>query len=74
MVELLRSNDPVTLSWAAALLKDAGIDAIMLDQHMSVLEGSIGALTQRLMVTAEDENAARRLLTDAGISLVDRRG
>jgi hypothetical protein len=73
MIELLRSNDPVTLSWATVVLKDAGIEAIVLDQHMSVLEGSIGALTRRLMVASEDETAARRLLTDAGVSLSERR-
>jgi hypothetical protein len=34
---------------------------------MSVLDGSIGILPRRVMVTDEDLPAARRLLTDAGI-------
>jgi len=69
MLELLRSNDPVLLSFAEALLRDAGIGAVVLDQHMSVLEGSIGALTRRLMVADEDVPSARRLLREAGVSL-----
>ncbi len=69
MIELLRSNDPVLLSYAEALLRDAEIGAVILDQHMSVLEGSIGALTRRLMVVEEDASRARRLLTAAGVSL-----
>jgi len=69
MIELLRSNDPVLLSFAEALLRDAEIGAVILDQHMSVLEGSIGALTRRLMVAEDDVPRARRLLTAAGVSL-----
>ena len=37
MKELLRTNDVVKLSWLKALLSDAGIEALVLDQHMSVL-------------------------------------
>ena len=72
MIELVRSNDPVVLSFAAALLKDTGIDTVLLDQHMSVLEGSIGVLARRLMVARDDEDRARWLLTDAGVSVVAR--
>ena len=69
MVELLRSNDPVLFSWAEALMKDAGILAVVMDVHMSVLEGSIGALPRRLMVADADAARARRLLRDAGVAL-----
>ncbi len=62
MQELLRSNDPVLLSWIAALLADAGIDAVILDHHASVLEGSAAAIPRRVMVGEEDLEAARRLL------------
>lgn len=67
MIELLRTNDAVLLSWLGALLKDAGIEAVVLDAHTSVLEGSIGAIPRRLMVAAGDEAQARRLLRDAGL-------
>ena len=62
MKEVLRTNDVVFLSWVDALLADAGIDAVILDTHTSILEGSIGALPRRLMVRDEDHDAARRLI------------
>jgi hypothetical protein len=66
MKELLRSNDPVELSFVQALLRDAGIEAVVFDQHASVMEGSIGAIQRRIMVLDEDHFAARHLLVDAG--------
>ena len=63
---LLTSNDPVRLSFLTALLADAGIAAVVLDAHTSAVEGSIGAIPRRLMVAAEDETRARRMLAEAG--------
>jgi hypothetical protein len=63
------SNDPVRLSFLTALLADAGIRAILLDQHMSAVEGSIGAIPRRLMVAEADYNRAQRVLTEAGEAL-----
>ena len=63
---MLRTNDVVRLSWLVALLGDSGIEAIVLDTHTSILEGSIGALPRRLMVHTEDAARARRLLVEAG--------
>ena len=63
---LLSSNDPVRLSFLAALLRDAGIESVLLDGHVSAVEGSIGAFPRRLMVLAEDERQARRVLLEAG--------
>ena len=71
MKELLRSNDPVVLSWAEAVLAAARIDAILLDMHTSILEGSISAVPRRLMVDDDDHATARRLLKDAGHPLLD---
>lgn len=65
MKELLRTNNAVLLSWAEALLVDSGIASVVLDQHTSILEGSIGAIPRRLMVDDEDYAAARRLLDAA---------
>ncbi|GEO38718.1 hypothetical protein GGE65_002640 [Skermanella aerolata] len=66
MKELLRTVDPVLLSWLTALLADAGIEAVVLDTYTSILEGSIGAIPRRLMVVEEDYDAARRILVEAG--------
>jgi len=65
MKELFRSNDPVRLSWAQALLADAGIRAVVLDSYTSIVEGSIGAIPRRLMVSAEDLVRARTLIAEA---------
>lgn len=66
MRELLRSNDSVRLSFVRALLRDAGIETVVLDRGMSVLEGSGLAIPCRLMVAEEDVTRARRVLHEAG--------
>lgn len=68
MVELLRTNDTVRLSWLVALLADAEIKALVLDHHVSIVEGSIGAIPRRLMVDDDDLAHARRVLDAAGES------
>jgi hypothetical protein len=65
MKELFRTNDAVRLSWAEALLAAAGIAAVVLDTHTSIIEGSIGAIPRRLMVEERDHARARILLADA---------
>ena len=66
MQVVVRSNDPVRLSFLVALLADAGIEAILLDQHTSVMDGSIGAIPRRLAVAEADASRARRVLVEAG--------
>ena len=61
----MRSNDLVALSWAQALLENAGIACIVLDAHASVVEGSIGAIARRVMVDDRDLWRAKRLIDDA---------
>ena len=60
------SNDPVRLSFLTALLADAGIPTVLLDEHASLVQGSIGAIPRRLMVAPEDEAYARTVLAQAG--------
>ncbi|WP_339108486.1 DUF2007 domain-containing protein [Thioclava sp. GXIMD4216] len=64
MKELLRTTNPVKLAFAKALLTGEGINSFEMDVHMSVLEGSIGILPRRLMVTDGDLARARRVLDD----------
>lgn len=66
MKTVLLSNDPVRLSFLAALLRDAGIESVLLDAHVSAVEGSIGAIPRRLAVLPEDAAAAQKVLRDAG--------
>lgn len=67
MKELFRSNDPVRMSRAIGVLEDEGIPAFPMDRHMSVLEGSLGILPQRLMVADRDEFMARAILRDVAL-------
>jgi len=66
MKELLRTNDIVRLSWLQALLADSGVATVVFDVHTSVVEGSIGILPRRLVVSDEDWPRARQVLLDAG--------
>jgi hypothetical protein len=65
--ELVRTNDIVLLSAIGALLDGADIHHVVLDQNMSVIEGSLGVLARRILVSDEDNREARQLLTDAGL-------
>jgi hypothetical protein len=67
MIEIMRSNDAVGLSFAESLLRDQGIHCMIADQSMSILEGSIGLLPRRLLVEIDRADEARRILTDAGL-------
>ncbi|HEY3916256.1 MAG TPA: DUF2007 domain-containing protein [Stellaceae bacterium] len=64
MRELLRTNDSVRLSYLQAMLVSAGIEAVILDSHTSIIEGSIGAIPRRLMVKDEDETRARDVIKE----------
>ncbi|HTK14224.1 MAG TPA: DUF2007 domain-containing protein [Xanthobacteraceae bacterium] len=68
MRELIRANDPVLVSAVVALLEGAGLRPLVLDQNMSVLEGSIGILQRRIMMIDDEFAQARRLVTDAGLA------
>jgi hypothetical protein len=70
MKELLRTNDPVLLSYVSALLEEESIEFIVADLNMSVLEGSIGALPRRVLVESDKIAQARQILTSAGIGHV----
>ena len=66
MKELLRTNDVVRLSFLQSLLKDSGIESLVLDHHTSLVEGSIGAIPRRLMVAKQDYRRACSVLAAAG--------
>ena len=68
MRELVRTNDIVLVSAVGALLDSAKINHLVLDQNMSVIEGSLGILPRRILVHDEDNRAARQVLADAGLS------
>ncbi|MEO1397532.1 MAG: DUF2007 domain-containing protein [Pseudomonadota bacterium] len=67
MEELMRTNNAVSISFAEALLSEQGIVHFVADTNMSVLDGSIGILPQRVMVDGDELNRARQLMKDAGL-------
>lgn len=64
MRAVLKTNNPVLLNFAEVLLRDAGIQALVFDSEMSVMDGSVGILPRRLMVADEDFEQAAALLRD----------
>jgi Putative prokaryotic signal transducing protein len=67
MIELVRTNDPVLISFICSLLKDSDIEHFVADTHMSIFEGSLGIIPRRIMVDSDYETQARRLIKDAGL-------
>ena len=65
MAELVRTNDPGLLSLIEGLLGQADIPCHVADRNMSVLEGSIPFISQRVLVPDAREDEARALLVDA---------
>jgi len=66
--ELVRTNDIVLVSAVGALLDGANIHHLVLDQNMSIIEGSLGVLPRRILVHEDDNRQARQLLSDAGLA------
>ena len=67
MKELLRSNDPVLLSFLSALLKDADIPFAVVDQNFRHRHCVANRHQQRVLVVDDRLDAARRLARDAGL-------
>ncbi|MFT6557365.1 DUF2007 domain-containing protein [Sneathiella sp.] len=64
MVEILRLNDPVLISYIMSVFEDEAIQAVVLDEHTSILEGSIGAVQRRIMVLEKDKIRAEAIVED----------
>ncbi|MEH6807862.1 MAG: DUF2007 domain-containing protein [Hyphomonas oceanitis] len=63
MEEVFRTNDLVKLSYIEHLLQEAGIEYFVADQHMSAIEGNIGAFPRRVMVREDVLRAAENALS-----------
>ena len=69
MQDVLRTNDPVLLSFARSVLEDAGVAVLVADQFTAGIEGSIGMFPRRLTVVSDDVFRARAALTEAGLGM-----
>lgn len=67
MEELIRTHCIVVMSFAEAVLEEAGIACLILDRHMGVADGAQGGVVPRLLVDVANARQARRLLTEAGL-------
>tara|TARA_R110002072_G_scaffold140619_4_gene284989 strand:- start:431 stop:649 length:219 start_codon:yes stop_codon:yes gene_type:complete len=66
MIEILRTNDPVKLSFAQAVMAEIGVECFALDGGMSGLYGGgLPFIEQRLMVDDSDAHAAKTALARA---------
>lgn len=64
MRAVLKTTNPVVLNFAEVLLADAGVQSVVFDGEMSIMDGSVGILPRRLMVDDEDFARAVGLLHD----------
>lgn len=62
MDEVFRTNDMVKLSYVEHLLTEAGVDYFIADQHISAVEGNIGAFPRRVMVPEVLKTRAEAIL------------
>ncbi len=69
MVELLRTNDMVYLSFVRHMLNEEGIDHLLLDEHMSAVEGSINAIPRRIVVAENMLKFAQKLLSNHSLTI-----
>ncbi|MBX9757382.1 MAG: DUF2007 domain-containing protein [Beijerinckiaceae bacterium] len=67
MIEIMRTNDLVLISFVEATLGGAGLRYFVADGHMSALEGSLGFMPRRILVEVEGAERARKLLAAAGL-------
>ncbi|HQT84546.1 MAG: hypothetical protein B7Z58_08015 [Acidiphilium sp. 37-64-53] len=66
MEVIIASNNTIRLSFLMALLRDAGLSPVMLDQNIAATEGNIGMFPRRIAVAVDEAAQARRVLQEAG--------
>lgn len=65
MFELIRTDNPIFLSWLETRLAEAGIESFVFDEHTStVFGGTLDTVVRRLMVAEEDEARASEILAE----------
>ncbi|MGC9268696.1 DUF2007 domain-containing protein [Acidiphilium sp.] len=66
METIIASTDTIRLNFLMALLRDAGLNPVMLDQNIAAIEGNIGMFPRRIAVATDDARRARQILREAG--------
>lgn len=66
MIEVFKTNDPVRLSYAQAVLSEAGVEAVTLDSETAgMFGGALPWIKRRVLVPDADADRALSLLSDA---------
>ena len=68
MIEVFKTNDPVRLSYAEAILREAGIEPVVLDAQTAGLFGGALPWIKRRMLVAEDSAERAKELLDAAFA------
>jgi len=68
MIELVRTNDLVLISFVESVLTQGGVRFFVADNHMSAVEGSLGFLPRRILVDSDQCEQARQLLREVGLA------
>lgn len=68
MEELVRTNDPVLISFLESILDEAGIKHFVADGNMSILEGSLAMIPRRILVDSDQIEVARMIVRSAGLA------
>ena len=66
MEELLKTNDLVMISFVEALMRDAGIETLVVDEDMNMMM-PFGMMPRRILVPEASADEARRLLVEADL-------
>jgi hypothetical protein len=65
MIELIRTDDPVLLSWLETRLAEAGIRSVTLDTFTShAFAGTLDSVGRRVMVSEADVPRAREIVRE----------
>ncbi len=65
MIELVRSNDVIFLSWLTMCLEEEGIEPAAFNERMAIGDGSIPAIKHRVMFDDGQVAWARSVLHEA---------
>ena len=65
MIEVMRTTDPVQLSFAVSVLEDAGLNPFVADRFIAAAEGGISAFPRRILVPESVADEAKALLAEA---------
>ena len=62
MKELIRTNDLILISRIRNVLEEEFIQYDLLDNHASIIEGSINAIQKRIVVSDDDLKYSQKLI------------